>query len=300
MVVDRLETMRVFVAVAEEEGFAAAARRLAMSSPSVTRAVASLEERLGTRLLHRTTRTVRLTEAGVRFLSDSRRILSDVEEAEESVGGLQGELRGRLAVTASVNFGRQYVTPVVLEYLDAHPRTSVRTLFVDRVVDLVDEGLDVAVRISALPDSALSAVRVGSVRRLVLASPEYLRTRGVPERPRDVLEHDTIAFVSGPSEPEWTFHTAGKKVAAAPPARLLVNAADVAVRAAVSGHGLVRLLSYQVEDELKSGKLRSVLTEFEPPPLPVHVIHAGGNRAPAKVRRFVDLAVARLRAAGFS
>jgi DNA-binding transcriptional LysR family regulator len=292
--------MRIFVAVAEEEGFAAAARRLSLSAPSVTRAVAALEERIGTRLLHRTTRTVRLTEAGVRFLSDSRRILTEVEDAEESAGGLHGDLLGRLAVTASVNFGRRYVAPVVLEYLDAHPKTSVRTLFVDRVVDLVDEGLDVAVRISELADSTLTAVRVGTVRRMVCASPDYLRERGVPERPRDVTGHDTIAFVSGPAEPEWVFASSGKKVSASPPARLLVNSVDVAVNAAVNGHGLVRLLSYQVEGELKAGRLRAVLSGFEPPPLPVHVIHAGGRRASAKVRRFVDLAVARLRAAGFS
>lgn len=199
-----------------------------------------------------------------------------------------------------MNFGRRYVAPVVFEFLGAHPRTSVRTLFVDRVVDLVDEGLDVAVRISNLADSALTAVRVGTVRRMVCASPEYLRARGAPDRPRDVAVHDTIAFVSGPAEPEWTFASGGKRVMAAPPARLLVNSVDVAVHAAVNGHGLVRLLSYQVEDEIKAGRLRVVLSAFEPAPIPVHVVHAGGRRPSAKVRRFVDLAVARLRAAGFS
>jgi len=297
---DRLETMRIFAAVADSSGFAAAARKLGMSAPSVTRAVAALEDRIGTELLKRTTRTVRLTEAGTRFLADSRRILVEVEEAERFAGDLHGELRGRLSVTASVNFGRMFVAPLVLEFLATHAQASVRTLFVDRLVDLVDEGLDVAVRIAELPDSTLSAVRVGSVRRVLCASPAYLEKRGTPRKPSDIDEHDTITFSGGVAEPEWGFQKNKKPIAVQPHARLVVNAVDVALAAAVAGRGLTRLLSYQVDADLRAGRLVTVLCDHEPTPLPVHVVHAGSKRASAKVRRFVDLAVERLRAAGFS
>lgn len=296
---DRLETLRVFVTVAELQGFAAAARRLGMSPPSVTRAIAALETRIGTELLQRTTRSVRLTEAGARFLADSRRILSDIEEAERFAGDLHGELRGQLAVTAPVNFGRRFIAPIMVELLASHPQVSVRALFVDRIVDFLEEGLDVAVRIADLPDSTLTAVRVGSVRRVVCASPDYLAARGMPRKPADIAKHETIAFGSGASEPEWKFERRGQRRVIAPRARLLVNSVDVAVAAAVSGRGLVRLLSYQVDAEVRAGALQIVLEPYEPAALPVHVVHAGGKRVSAKVRRFVDLAVTRLRAAPF-
>ncbi len=296
---DRLATLRVFVTVAELQGFAAAARRLGMSPPSVTRAIAALETRIGTALLQRTTRSVRLTEAGGRFLADSRRILSDIEEAEQFAGDLHGQLRGQLGVTAPVNFGRRFVAPIVVDLLASHPQVSVRTLFVDRIVDLLEEGLDVAVRIAELPDSALSAAKVGSVRRVLCASPDYLARRGVPRAPADLSRHETIAFGSGASEPEWKFERRGKRIVIAPRARLFVNSVDVAVAAAVAGHGIVRLLSYQVDAEVRAGQLQIVLASYEPAALPVQVVHAGGKRVSAKVRRFVDLAVTRLRAAPF-
>jgi DNA-binding transcriptional LysR family regulator len=291
--------MRIFVAVAEGSSFAAAARQLGLSAPSVTRAVAALEERIGTQLLKRTTRTVRLTEAGTRFLADSRRLLQDVEEAERFASDLHGTLRGQLGVTASVNFGRLFVTPLVLEFLRTHTQASVRTLFVDRIVDLVDEGLDVAVRIAELPDSTLTGIRVGTVRRVLCASPEYLESHGIPRKPSDLADHQTIAFTTGVTEPEWTFARKGKRTEVKPHSRLLVNAVDIAIAAAVAGQGFTRLLSYQVKAEVRAGRLRIVLPEFEPPPIPVHVVHAGGKRASVKVRRFVDLAVDRLKASGF-
>ncbi|HEY6562732.1 MAG TPA: LysR family transcriptional regulator [Polyangiaceae bacterium] len=296
---DRLETLHVFVTVAEQRGFAAAARRLGMSPPSVTRAIAALEARIGTELLKRTTRSVRLTEAGERFLSDSRRILADIEEAEQFAGDLHGALRGQLGVTAPVNFGRRFVAPVVVEFLAAHAQVSVRTLFLDRIVDLVDEGLDVAVRIAELPDSTLTAVRVGSVRRVVCAAPAYLAEHGVPQRPADIVEHEAIAFGAAPSAPEWRFVARSKPVVIHPRARLLVNTVDVALAAAVAGRGLVRLLSYQVDEAVRAGRLEIVLAPFEPPALPVQVVHAGGRRVSTKLRRFVDLTVSRLRAAPF-
>jgi DNA-binding transcriptional LysR family regulator len=300
---DRLETMRVFVAVAEEEGFAAAARRLALSPPAVTRAVTALEERIGAPLLHRTTRIVRLTEAGTRFLADCKRILGEIEEAEAAAAGAHAEPRGLLTLTASALFGRMFVTPVLLDFLARHPHVSARTVFVDRIVDIVDEGIDVAVRISHLPDSSLSAVRVGSVRRVLCASPAYLAEHGVPGAPEDLAKLDAIAF--GPVAPhaEWTFSSGSsgssgaKTITVSPPARLFVNAADVAIAAAVAGRGVTRVLSYMIEPDVRAGRLAIVLPEYEPPPVPIHVVHVEGRRASARVRAFVDFAAERLRAA---
>ncbi|WP_437731951.1 LysR family transcriptional regulator [Sorangium sp. So ce1335] len=292
---DRLDTMRVFVAVAEEEGFAPAARRLSMSPPAVTRAVSALEERIGTRLLHRTTRIVRLTEAGARFLADCKRILGEIEEAEASAAGSHAELRGQIGVTAPVMFGRMFVAPAVFDFLARHPQVSARTLLVDRVVDMLDEGLDVAVRIAHLPDSSLSAIRVGSVRQVVCASPDYLAARGAPETPADLGRLDTIAFSQAASPAEWSFPSGARVEKVLPSSQLFVNTADVAIAAAVAGRGLARVLSYQAGPELRAGRLRIVLAAFEPPPVPIHVVHPEGRRAAARVRAFVDFLVERLR-----
>ncbi|WP_239470567.1 LysR family transcriptional regulator [Archangium violaceum] len=292
---DRLETMRVFVAVAEEEGFAPAARRLAMSPPAVTRAIAALEERIGTRLLHRTTRIVRLTEAGGRFLTDCKRILGEIEEAEASAAGSHTEPRGQLGVTASMMFGRMFVAPILLDFLARHPHVTARTLLVDRVVDLVDEGLDVAVRIAHLSDSSLSAVRVGSVRRVVCASPRYLAEHGVPRTPAELSRFDALTFSSTASQQAWSFASGTRVQTVSPPTQLIVNTAEVAIAAAVAGRGVTRVLSYQIAPELLSGKLQIVLADFEPPPIPIHVVYLEGRRAHARVRSFVDFAVDRLR-----
>lgn len=289
---DRFEIMRVFAVVAEEQGFAPAARRLGMSPPAVTRAVSALEERIGTRLLHRTTRVVRLTEAGTRFLADCKRILGEIEEAEASAAGSHAEPRGELAVTAPVMFGRMHVAPIVFDFLARYPRVTARTLFVDRVVNLIDEGLDVAVRIAELPDSSLHAVGVGSVRRVVCASPDYLAARGAPRTPADLSALDAIGFSLSGSPEEWSF-ASGATIS--PPTQLLVNSMDVAVAAAVAGRGLTRVLSYQIVPELRAGRLEIVLAAFEPPPVPISVVYAEGRRAAAKVRAFVDFAVTRLR-----
>ncbi|PTL76769.1 LysR family transcriptional regulator [Vitiosangium sp. GDMCC 1.1324] len=293
---DRLETLRVFVAVAEEAGFASAARRLAMSPPAVTRAVAALEERIGTRLLHRTTRIVRLTEAGTRFLADCKRILGELEEAEASAAGSHTEPRGQLGVTASMMFGRMFVAPILLDFLARHPHVIARTLLVDRVVDLVDEGLDVAIRIAHLADSSLSAVRVGSVRRVVCASPRYLAKHGIPRTPAELSRFDAFMFSSTAAQQAWSFASGARNQTVSPPTRLIVNTAEVAIAAAVAGRGLTRVLSYQIAPELLAGQLRIVLEDFEPPPLPIHVVYPEGRRANARVRAFVDFAVDRLRA----
>ncbi len=291
--------MRVFVAVAEAGGFASAARSLRASPPAVTRAVAALEDRIGARLLHRTTRTVRLTEAGARFLADARRILAELDEAEATAAGAHAEPRGQLAVTAPLLFGKMHVAPVVLDFLARHPAVSARTLFVDRVVDLMDEGIDVAVRIAVLPDSTLSAIRVGHVRRVVCAAPGYLARNGVPAVPRDLERFDCIGFQSGAAPAPWVFPAASGdgSETVRPPMRLLVNNADVAVEAAIAGRGITRVLSYQAAEAVRDGRLAVLLADREPPPVPVQLVHLEGRRAAARVRAFVDFATERLRAA---
>lgn len=293
---DRLEAMRVFVKVAEASSFNAAARRLGVSPAAATRAVAALEERLGARLLHRTTRAVRLSEAGAHYLADCRRILHEVEEAEAAASGAHTEPRGTLAITAPAMFGRRHVAPVAIDFLARHPEVTLRTLLVDRVVDLIDEGIDVAVRIAHLPDSSLNATRVGAVRRVVCGAPAYLAEHGMPERPVDLLRHRIITFAPGVAPPGWTFHRGTRTETVNPPARLIVNTAEVAIAAAVAGQGLTRVLSYQAAPEIRAGRLRVVLDAFEPPPIPIHVVHREARVTSGRVRAFVDFAVARLRA----
>ena len=285
--------MRVFVEVAGAQGFAPAARHLGMSPPAVTRAIAALEERIGTRLLHRTTRIVRLTDAGRRFLLDCKRILGEIEDAEASAAGAHAEPRGSLTVTAPTMFGRMFVAPVLLDFLIRHPGVTAHAHFVDRVVDLIDEGVDVAIRIAHLPDSSLHALSVGSVRRVVCASPGYLRRRGTPRTPSDLARFEAIAFSLTASADDWTF-ASGEAVR--PPTRLTVNSNDVAIAGAIAGRGLARVLSYQIAPSLRAGKLRVVLRDYEPPPLPISVVHAEGPRAAARVRAFIDFVVAKLRA----
>jgi DNA-binding transcriptional LysR family regulator len=292
---DRLAAMKVFVAVAEAESFAMAAHRLGISPPQATRALRLLEERIGTRLLQRTTRVVRLSQAGERFLADCRRILTEVDEAEASAAGSHADPVGVLAITAPVMFGRLHVAPVVLDFLERHPAIDVRLLLVDRVVDLIDEGFDVAVRIAHLPDSSLAAVRVGAVRRVVCASPAYLERHGVPRHPADITRHTVVTFGAAEQSQDWAFRLGARTERVQPRSRLIVNAADVAVAAAIAGRGLTRVLTYQASGEVRAGRLVKVLTDFEPAPLPIHLVHAGGRRVSARARAFVDFAVDRLR-----
>ena len=292
---DRFLAMQVFVAVAEEQGFAAAARRLALSPPVVTRAIATLEQSLGVRLLQRTTRIVRLTEAGTRYLLDCKRLLSELEDAERALSGAHGELRGPLAVTASVMFGRLFVAPILLEFLERHHKIQCRAVLVDRVVDLIEEGLDVGVRIARLADASFTAIRVGSVRQVVCASPAYLKRHGLPRTPRDLAEFTAISFSPDRAAPAWSFEVGKQTVAVRPSSRLVVNSSEVAMQAALAGAGVTRVLSYTIASEVKAGRLRIILAEFEPEPIPIHVIHREGKHAAARVRAFVDFAVSRLR-----
>ena len=293
---DRFYSMSVFVAVAEAESFAKAGRKLGMSPPAVTRAISALEERLGVRLLTRTTRVVRLTEAGTRYLDDSRRIMAEVEEAEESATGISATPSGQVHVTVPVLFGKMFVTPIILEYLDQYPAVNVNALFLDRVVNLVEEGMDVAVRIGALPDSSLRAAKVGTVRQVVVATPRYLQRHGTPAHPNDLKNHRIVSPLGPAASPDWKFYSNGKPISVRVAPRMTVTTNESAIEAIREGWGITRLLSYQVAPQVKLGKFKTVLNEFEPPALPIHVVHLDGRRPTAKVRAFVDLLVERLRA----
>lgn len=293
---DRFQCLQVFVKVAERGGFAAAARDLAMSPPAVTRAISALEDRINTRLLIRTTRSVRLTDGGERFLQDCRRILMDLEEAEEAAVGSHASPRGELRVTAPVLFGRLFVTPILGDFLDRYPLVSCQTLFVDRIVNLMDEGLDVAIRIGNLPDSSLIAVRAGSVRRVMFAAPAYLKKHGLPQHPMDLLGHRLIKSLAISSSLEWSFNENGKPFSIQIEPRLRMNTNDAVVELVARGWGISRLLSYQIAPQLAEGRAQTILSEFEPPPIPIHVVHQEGRMVSSKVRAFVDFMVDRLRA----
>lgn len=293
---DRFHLMSVFVAVAEAESFAGAARRLKMSPPAVTRAVLALEERLGIRLLTRTTRVVRVTEAGARYLEEARRIMIDMDEAEAAAAGINATPRGQLAVTAPVLFGKLCVMPIIAAYQSTYAQTSVSALFVDRVVNLIDEGMDVGIRIGQLPDSSLRAIRVGSVRRVMVAAPAYLEKHGIPETPEDLTRHRLVASSGIAPTNDWVFQSSGEKLTVRVQPSIVANTNDGALEAARLGYGLTQLLSYQVAAQLATGELQTVLSAYEGNDLPVHVIHREGRHGSAKVRSFVDLAVDRLRA----
>jgi DNA-binding transcriptional LysR family regulator len=292
---DRLSAMTAFVAVVDEAGFAAAARKLGQSPPAVTRAVAELESRMGVRLLTRTTRSVRLTEAGARYAADCRRILADVAESEASTVGVHSQPRGHLVITAPVLFGRMHVMPIVAEYLDRYPETDVSCWYVDRVVNLIEEGIDVAVRIGELSDSSLQAVGVGRVDRVLCASRRYLKRHGLPREPRDLVEHRIISAGSVTPTQEWSFMAEGRPLRVRIRPRLSTTSNDSAIAAALEGFGITRVLSYQIAEHLKSGKLERILERYEPPPWPIHVVHREGRHVAQKARAFVDLAVERLR-----
>lgn len=292
---DRLQTLTAFVAVADEGGFAPASRKLNVSPPSITRAIAELEARLGARLFHRTTRSVRLTEAGARYLTDCRRILIELEEADRHAAGVHAAPSGLVSVTASVVFGRSMVTPLLLTLLERFPDMSITTLFVDRVVHMVDEGLDVAVRIAELPDSSLTAVQVGNVRRVLCASPAYLAAAGRPGSPAELAGHRIVDFSSMTPASEWRLEKDGKPCTLRPNARLTVNSADAAIAAATAGYGITRVLSYMIHDHVDAGDLEILLSDYEPQPVPVHVVHKETGRASARVRAVVDHLVAGLK-----
>jgi DNA-binding transcriptional LysR family regulator len=293
---DRQQQMHLFLAVAEDLSLAAAARRLEVSAPTVTRAIAALETRLGVALLARSTRGVQLTDAGERFAGDSRRILAEVSEAEASASGLHLEPRGRLTLATPLLFGQQLLTPILLDYLAAYPEVQIFGHYMDRFPNLHEEAVDVSVLVGELPDSSLFALKVGSIRRVVCASPAYLAEHGEPLTPQDLSRQRIIHSSADARLTEWRFNHNGRVQTVSFQPRLSSATNQAAIDAAVAGAGLTRCMSYQIHRQLQQGQLRTVLHAFEPPALPVHIVYREGRKAAARVRSFVDFAVARLRA----
>lgn len=292
---NRLDAMSIFIAVADAGSLTAAARRLGMPLATVSRKVAELESHLNTRLLHRTTRQLSLTEAGSSYVAACRRILEDIGEAERAATGENAAPKGELVVTAPVVFGRLHVVPVIAEFLAHYPEINISLMLTDRVVHLMEEHGDVALRIGDLPDSSLMATQVGKVRRVVCASPSYLSNRGVPTTPDDLVGHDCITFEVLESKRAWVFGSGRAQVSVPVRARLAVNTAEGAIAASALGVGLIRVLSYQVEDAVRGDALRVVLESFESEPLPVSLVHKGQTPLPLKLRAFLDFVAPRLR-----
>ena len=286
---DRIDAMQAFVAVADLRGFAPAARKLGISPSGVTRLVATLEDRLGARLLQRTTRSVTLTDVGTRYLVRARRILADVEEAESSTRDERTRPNGRLAVSAPVGFGRLHVSPVMSAYLTRFPEVSGELRLSDRTINLVEEGVDLAVRIGHLPDSSLVARHVGEMRRIVVASNNYLKERGEPTTPEAIASHETIQFGAISASPEWRFVRGDSEVRVACAPRFSTNSADAAIQYAEQDGGLTRVLAYQAAEAIKRGRLKIVLAKFEQPALPIHIVYPTSRLLSSKVRTFIDL-----------
>lgn len=285
--------MTVFVKVAETGGFASAARQLNTSPPTVTRTIGLLEEMLGARLFVRTTRSIKLTEIGERYLEDCRRIVAEIHQAEAAASGSYSAPTGMLTVSAPVLFGRMHVLPILKAFLERHPKVTGRTLFVDRMTNLIEEGIDVAIRIGHLPDASYVARMVGTVRRVVCATPEYLRCHGVPESPDDLGRHQIVGITAAWSACEWKFGAQSDIAVRVDPV-LSCNTNDAAIAAVESNMGMTRVPAYQIAAQLQSGELVIVLGRFEEPPIPVHVVYSERLHTPAKIRGFIDLAIERL------
>jgi DNA-binding transcriptional LysR family regulator len=290
---DRIDAMLAFVAVADLGGFAPAARKLGLSPSGVTRLIAALEDRLGARLLQRTTRSVTLTDVGARYLERARRILADVEEAEASAEGERTRPGGRLTVSAPVGFGRLHVGPMMSAYLKRYPEVSGELRLSDRVINLVEDGVDLAVRIGHLADSSLVARHVGEMRRIVVASHGYLRRRGEPDRPEAIAAHATIQFGALTGPPDWRFVEDDREIRVVTAPRLTTNSADAAIQYALQDGGLTRVLAYQAAEAIKAGRVKVVLEKFEPPALPIHIVYPTSRLLSAKVRTFIDLVIER-------
>jgi DNA-binding transcriptional LysR family regulator len=290
---DRLDAMTVFLAVVDAGSLSAAGRKLGMPLATVSRKLGELERHLGARLLNRSTRQLDLTGPGRAYEQACRRILDDVEGAERAAAGEYDTPRGELTVTAPIVFGRLHVLPVVTAFLRAHPAVDVRLALGDRITHLMDEHVDLAVRIGKLPDSRLNAVALGTLRQVVCASPDYLRANGVPQVPADLAGHRCIAFDVLSYTGAWSF--AGVEPPPAIHARLSVNTAEAAVDAAVAGLGLARVLSYQADAACRAGQLERVLKPFEPASIPVNLVFDAQQRVTSKLRAFLDFAAPRLR-----
>ena len=292
---DRLDAMSLFVATVEAGSLSAAARRVGVPLATVSRKLSDLEKHLKTRLLNRSTRRLTLTDAGQSYVIACRRILDEVNEAERTAAGEYSSPTGELVITAPVVFGRLHVLPVITDFLALYPQVDIRLTLSDRITQLVEEHIDLALRIGDLPDSAMVAIRVGSIRRIVCASPAYLAMHGTPTRPPELAGHNCVTFEGLAAPATWSFG-AGKAETTVPVrSRLQVNTAEAAIDAAIAGLGLTRVLSYQADAAARAGALRVVLEPFEPPPWPVSLVHAGQGLLPVKLRAFLDFAAPRLK-----
>ncbi len=294
---DRLESMTILMMVVAAGSLSAAARRLGTPLTTVSRRVSELEIHLKTRLLIRTSRQVALTEAGRSYVAACKRILEQVGEAERAASGEYSAPKGDLVITAPVVFGRLHVLPVATQFLKAFPEIDIRFMLADRMVNIMEDPVDLAVRIGELPDSSLVALRVGAIRRVVCASPAYFAARGTPTGPGDLAAHDCVTFEGLASPDNWIFGSGKSEISVAAHSRLIVNTAEAAIDAAIAGVGVTRVLSYQVADALRAGKLALALEGFEPKPWPVNLVHAGQPLLPLKLRAFLDFAAPRLKAA---
>ena len=291
---DRLDELAIFLAIVDEGSLAAAGRKLRRSPPAVTRALAALEERVAARLLERTTRRSRPTEAGRRLAEHARAVLAGYGDAVREVGA--GPLRGLLRVTAPLVFGRRHIAPIVASFLDAHPAVRVELVLSDRNLDLVADGIDVALRIGRLADASLVARRVGEVRRVLVASPSYLAAHAAPRVPRDLVHHDIVFTATRPGALVWRFGAAARRGEVRLVPRLVVNDVEATLLAVRAGRGISRALTYQVADDLASGVLVRLLPDFEPPALPVQLVVPSARHLAAKTRSFVDHAARALTA----
>ncbi|MBO1256588.1 LysR family transcriptional regulator [Alteromonas sp. 5E99-2] len=282
--------MKIFVEVAKHQSFVLASKNLSLSAPAVTRAIAFLEDRLRIKLFHRTTRHVRLTQPGTQFLIDTKRILEDIDSAEANAAGVYGQPIGTLNLTAPVLFGQLFVVPIIAKYLDTYPQVNVTAHYLDKVSSLLDEELEVAIRIGHLKDSGLFAKQVGTVKLQVVASPDYLSNHGTPRVLEDLKQHKIIAASASYKVNTWDFFDKGqpRRIHISP--RLICNQNTAALESAILGQGLCRLMSYQVGDAIAKGQLVSVLGDFEEDPIPVTIVHLEGRKANAKVRAFIDMA----------
>ena len=292
---DRLHLMTVFVAVVDNEGFARAARKLQLSPPAVSRAVTELEVRLGVKLLQRTTRHLQITEAGHRYYKDAKNIVALSEEADDAVRGKNAVPRGLVRITASVLFGRLYVMDGIIDYLKHYSEMQVDALFVDRVVNMLEEGIDVAIRIGELQDSSYKAIKVGAVRRVFCASTTYLKEHGHPKKPEDLSDHRIILARGLSPTNELKFSNGDKSTSVRVTPSLTVSDNDSAEKAVLADMGITRLLSYQVADSLKAGSLKIILSEYEQKPVPVHVVHREGRYSSAKTKTLIDWMVDHLK-----
>lgn len=294
---DRFHEIEVFIAVNDAGSFAKAGRRLRMSPPAVTRAVSALEDRLGARLFQRTTRRLAITDVGAQFLESARRILDDLGSAEREALGATATARGHLTVTASVTFGRSLLAPVARQFLAEYPEITLSVLLLDRISNLIEEGIDAAIRIGPLPDSTMVARRLGSVHRILVASPDYIERHGKPATPADLTRHAMIAFTGLMPNREWRYldGRSGKAVSFQP--RLEINDAVAAIAAAEAGDGITVALSYMVARQIREGSLVQILEDLTPPAVPVHLVFPQSRLLAPKLRVFVDFAAPRLRRA---